>query len=58
MRGYFLHNGRISAVELLTDASDEAAIRQALALFYQRKNEFEGFEVWDQTRFVHRHPSS
>lgn len=58
MRGYFLHNGRISAVELLTDASDEAAVRQAHALFEKRKDEFESFEVWDQTRFVHRHPPS
>jgi len=57
MRGYFLQNGRIGAVELLTDASDEAAIRQAHALFEQRKSEFESFEVWDSVRFVHRHPA-
>jgi len=57
VRVYFLRNGRIGTVELLTDASDEAAIRQAHALFELRKNEFESFEVWDQARFVHRHPA-
>lgn len=58
MRCYFLRHGRIGAVELLTDASDERAIAQARELFETRKSEFEGFEVWDRTRFVLRHPAS
>lgn len=56
MRCYLLRNGHIRAVELLTERSDEAAIIQAKALFEKRANEFEGFEVWDCARFVHRHP--
>lgn len=56
MRCYFMRDGHIRAVEILTDASDAAAIAQAEALFEQRKDEFAGFEVWDTARFVHRYP--
>lgn len=56
MRCYFMRDGHIGAVELLTDASDVAAIAQAQALFEERKNKFAGFEVWDRARFVHRYP--
>lgn len=56
MRCYFMRNGHIGAVELLTDSSDAAAIEQAQALFEQRKDKFAGFEVWDRARFVHRYP--
>jgi len=57
MRGYFFRNGHIHAVELLTDASDDAAIQQARELFEKRrgKDEFESFEVWDRARFGHRY---
>lgn len=57
MRCYFLRDGRICAVELLSDISDEAAVRQARDLFDQRKNDAEAFEIWDRARFVYRHPS-
>jgi hypothetical protein len=57
MRCYFLRGAHICAVELLTDASDEAAINQAKMLFEKRKMEFAAFEVWDRARFVYRHPS-
>jgi len=56
VRCYFLRRGHIGSVEILTDVSDEAAIKQANALFEKRKKEFEGFEVWDRARFVHCYP--
>ena len=56
MRCYFLRGGHIGAVEVLTEEADEAAIKHAVALFENRKKEFEGFEVWDRARFVYRHP--
>ncbi len=58
MRCYFMRNGHIGAVEMLTDVSDAAAIAQAQALFEQRKDKFAGFEVWDRARFVHRYPAN
>lgn len=58
MRCYFLREGHIGAVEVLTDASDDAAVKEAEALFAKRKDkeDFAGFEVWDRARFVHRYP--
>ncbi len=56
MRCYFLRNGHIHAVELLTDISDEAAVEQARELFEKRNGAFEAFEIWDRTRFVRRYP--
>jgi hypothetical protein len=56
VRCYFMRNGHIGAVEVLTDASDEVAIKKAEALFEKRSKDFEGFEVWDRARFVYRHP--
>jgi len=54
-----MRHGHIGAVELVTDASDEAAIKQALGLFETRGKEgFVGFEIWDRARLVHRHPQS
>jgi len=58
MRCYFLREGHIGAVELLTDASDEAAIKEAEALFAERKDKFTHYEVWDRARFVHRFPAN
>lgn len=56
MRCYFMRDGHIGAVEMLTDASDAAAIAQAQALFERCKDKFVGFEVWDRARFVYRYP--
>ena len=56
MRCHLMRSGQIAAVEVLTNASDNAAIVQAEALFAKRKDAFMGFEVWDRTRLVHRHP--
>jgi hypothetical protein len=56
MRCYFMRGGHIEAVEELTGLSGEEAIEKAHALFSERKHLFEGFEVWDRTRVLIRHP--
>ena len=56
MRCYFVRAGRIAGVEMLTGLSDKDAIAKAHSLFSERKTQFDGFEVWDQTRFLFRHP--
>jgi hypothetical protein len=56
MRCYFMRGGHIEAVEELTGLSDEEAIAKAHALFSERKHTFEGFEVWNRTRVLLRHP--
>jgi hypothetical protein len=56
MRCYFLLNGHVDAVESLTGLSDEEAIAKAHLLYLERKGQFEGFEVWDRTRVIIRHP--
>jgi hypothetical protein len=54
MRCYFLRGRRIAGVEILpTGLSDEDAIAGAHTLSLKRKGSFDGFEVWDQARFVH-----
>jgi len=52
-----MRDGHIAAVELLTDASDAAALAQARKLFEERKDKYAGFEIWDRARFVHRFPA-
>jgi len=56
VRCHLMRSGQISAVEPLTDAADYAVIVQAEALFAKRTDGFTGFEVWDRTRLIHRHP--
>jgi hypothetical protein len=58
MRCYFMRDGHIEAVEEVPGLSDEEAIAKAHALFSERKHLFEGFEVWDRTRVLIRHPES
>jgi hypothetical protein len=59
VRCYFMRKGQFVAVEVLTDASDTAAVKQAEEQFTNRSEEsFSGFEVWDRARLVHRHPQS
>ena len=50
MRCYFMRDGHIEAVEELPGLSDEEAIAKAHALFSERKQHFEGFELWDRAR--------
>jgi hypothetical protein len=57
MRCFFLREGHIAAVEMLPDLSDQEAIAKAHKLFFlDRRGQFEGFELWDRTRVVFRHP--
>ena len=56
MRCYFMRGGHIEAVEVLAGLSDDQAIAKAHALFSERKLLFEGFELWDRTRVLIRHP--
>jgi hypothetical protein len=54
---FFLRAGHIAAVEMLPDLSDQEAIAKAHKLFFlDRRGQFEGFELWDRTRVVFRHP--
>ena len=55
MRCYFMRGGRIEGVTFLKAAPDDALIEQARSVFAQQAGQqFEGFEVWDGTRFVYR----
>jgi hypothetical protein len=56
MRCYFMRGGHIEAVEELAGLSDEQALAKAHALFSERKHKFEGFELWNRTRVIIRHP--
>jgi hypothetical protein len=57
MRCFFLRNGHVAAVEMLSGLSDEAAIAKAHVLFSERSEHWDGFEVWERTRVVFRHPA-
>ena len=58
MRCFFLRNGHIAAVEMLPGLSDQDAIAKAQNLFFlDRQGQFEGFEIWERTRSVFRHPN-
>ena len=52
----FHARGRIEAVEELAGLSDEQALAKAHALFSERKHKFEGFELWNRSRVIIRHP--
>jgi hypothetical protein len=56
MRCYFIRDGHISAVAVLTATSDADAMKQAEALYEERAGHITGFELWDEARFVYRHP--
>ena len=56
MRCYFMRDGHIEAVEELPGLADDEAITKAHALFSERKQHFEGFELWDRARVLMRHP--
>jgi len=57
MRCYMMRRGRIFSVEMLTPGTDDSLIEQARAHFDSRSRErFDGFEVWDGSRKVFRHP--
>jgi hypothetical protein len=53
MRCYFLRDNRIAGVEMLPlGLTDEEAIARAHTLSSKRQGSFQGFEIWDQARFV------
>ena len=56
MRCFFMKAGRIFAVEQLTTGSDAELIQEAQEAFNVRGPSVgaDGFEVWDQTRFIYR----
>jgi len=58
MRCYFMKGGHIAAVELLSGTTDQDRIAEARELFTMKglPRGAEGFEVWDQARFVYRYP--
>ena len=56
MRCYFMRDGHIEAVEELSGLADNEAIEKAHALFLERKNLYQGFEVWERARVLVRHP--
>jgi hypothetical protein len=56
MRCYFMRDGPIATFEELPDFSDEEAVYKAYCLFSERKDKFDGFEVWDGARVIARHP--
>ena len=58
MRCYFLIDGCIPGIEMLTGLSDGDAIAMAHLLSSKRRVPFGGFEVWDQTRFVFGYPNT
>ena len=59
MRCYFMRGGRIEGVTFLRSGPDDALIEEAKSAFaHQAGQQFDGFEVWDGTRFVYRSEAS
>jgi hypothetical protein len=59
MRCYFMRGGRIQGVSFLKSAPDDALIEEARSVFARQVGQqFDGFEVWDGTRFVYRSDAS
>ncbi len=56
MRCYLFRHGHIAAVEVLKVGSDDSLIQQAQTIFEKRKQQFQGFEVWDRARLLYRYP--
>lgn len=55
MRVFFMRAGHIVSVEELPNSLTNRP-RQRHALFSERKHMYEGFELWDRTRVLTRHP--
>jgi hypothetical protein len=55
-----MKRGHIAAVELLSSKTDQERIAEARELFIMKglPRGAEGFEVWDQARFVYRYPET
>ena len=57
MRVLFHKQAHIAAVEELPGLTHEEAVIKAHELYSERKSLYEGFEVWDRTRFLIRYPA-
>jgi hypothetical protein len=56
MRCFFLKNGHVVGVEMLPGLSDQEAIAKSYELFFDApRRRYDGFEVWQMSRFVMRH---
>jgi hypothetical protein len=53
MRCYFVADGHIRAVEVITAETDTEAVETAFSILRQHGKHFDGFELWDQARLVH-----
>lgn len=57
MRCYLMRKGHIASVAILTlGAPDDQLIAEAKALFEDCERLYDGFEIWDRTRFIFRFP--
>ena len=56
MRCYYMRGGHIVDVDEVSGLSEEAAIAKTHALFSEREQLFEGFELWDCTRMLIGNP--
>jgi hypothetical protein len=58
MRCYFMRDGHIDSVKVLTATDDVARIAEALELYEASGMESgaTGFEVWEGTRLIYRFP--
>jgi hypothetical protein len=58
MRCYFMRDGHIQAVEILSSTDDQSRIEEARHLFETKgKPRYaDGFEIWEGPRFVYRFP--
>lgn len=59
MRCFFMKDGHITSVQILTADTDTGLVEQARTAFYAKggRSIADGFEVWDGPRFVSRFPS-
>ncbi len=59
MRCYFMRSSHIVDVEVLDVTDDTKTVEQAAKHFATRQaDKFDGFEVWDRARFIHRFPAN
>jgi hypothetical protein len=52
MQCYYVRGGHTVDVDEVSGPSDEEAIGKAQALFSEREDLFEGFELWNRTRML------
>lgn len=60
MRCYLMRGGHFKGVEVVDAVTDAEAVQCAIKLFYERQESrihdpYDGFELWDGNRLVHKH---